>query len=142
MSALSSLYVVIFILKLLQQSECSMQAVYRKRKGKYLANHVVRSIKAQFEQECATHCFRDSVCASVNYKISGVGRGLCELNDKTLDEKSNEATHDLEFNHLDIVKRVRFLSQIKAQLHVHSTEISGYRKKEYHKLFITNDCNI
>ena len=86
-----------------------MQAIYRKSKGKYLANHVIRTIKAKYEPECATFCFRDSECASVNFKISGDEKGLCELNSKTLDEESNEATHDLEFNHLDIIKRVRYL---------------------------------
>ena len=83
-----------------------MQAIYRKSKGKYLGNYVIRTTKAQFEQECATHCFRDSACASVNFKISGKEKGLCELNSKVLDEKSNEGTQDLDFNHLDIIKRV------------------------------------
>jgi hypothetical protein len=109
MSVLFSLSVVILILKLLQEGECSMQAMYRKHKEKYLANYVFRTIKTKWEQECATHCFRDNLCASVNYKISGIGKGLCELSNKTLDEASNEGTHDLEFNHLDIIKRVRRL---------------------------------
>ena len=114
MAVLFSLYVIILVSKLLQQSECSTQAIYHKRKGKYLANYVIRTTKAKSEQECATHCFKESQCASVNFKTSGDGKGLCELNSKTLDEESNEATHDLEFNHLDIVKRVRFVPEIKA----------------------------
>ena len=107
MSVLFSLYVVILILKLLHESECSMEAMYRKHKEKHFANYVFRTIKTKWEQECATHCFRDNLCASVNYKISGIGKGLCELSNKTLDEASNEGTHNLEFNHLDIIKRVR-----------------------------------
>ncbi|CAB4020141.1 Hypothetical predicted protein [Paramuricea clavata] len=83
-----------------------MEAVYRKHKEKYLANYIFRTIKTKWEHECATHCFRDNLCASVNYKISGIGKGLCELSKKTLDEASNEGTRSLEFNHLDIIKRV------------------------------------
>ena len=113
MSVLFSLYLTIFISKLLQQGGCSMEVIYQKHKGKYLANYVIRSTNAKFEQECATHCFRDRLCASINFKISGHAKGLCELNSKTLDEKSDEGTKKLEFNHLNIIKRVRFLCELK-----------------------------
>lgn len=55
-----------------------------------------------------THCSRNEVCASVNYKISGIDKGLCELNSKTLDGMAlDEITDSLEYNQLDIIKRVR-----------------------------------
>ena len=131
MSALLSLYVIFFTSKLLQQGECSMQAVYRKRKGKYLANYVIRTTKAKYEQECATHCFRDSVCVSVNFKISGDEKGLCELNSKTLDEEFNEATHDLEFNHLHIIERR------KNDASIHHLARKCYCEKRHHQTVST-----
>jgi hypothetical protein len=116
MTVLFSLHAIIFISKLLQQGECSMEAIYRKHKGTYLGKYVFRTTETKREQECATRCFRDNLCASVNYKISGVRKGLCELNSKTLDEASSEETPNLEFNHLDIIKRVRRFMRVKHNL--------------------------
>ncbi|CAB3993405.1 Hypothetical predicted protein [Paramuricea clavata] len=44
---------------------------------------------------------------SVNYKTSGIGKGLCELNSETLQETSDAGgiLHNPEFNHLYIVKK-------------------------------------
>ncbi|XP_028410341.1 uncharacterized protein LOC114532951 [Dendronephthya gigantea] len=52
------------------------------------------------------YCLRRESCASANYKTSGIGKGRCELNAKTLQEKTdvNEQANP-EFNHLVIVQK-------------------------------------
>lgn len=40
------------------------------------------------------------------YKTSGIGKGRCELNDKTLEGVSDEETQNPEFTHLAVFKRV------------------------------------
>ena len=53
------------------------------------------------------YCVRHGWCASVNYKVSGVGKGLCELNDKTLHEASgSDEESKPEIVHLYIIKKV------------------------------------
>ena len=107
MWVLSVLIAAIPLLNLQQEGECSLQAIYRKTKGKYLPNHVFHSVETKWEQECATHCLRDGLCASVNFQTSGRRKGLCELNSKTLSEAYEEVEDNMEFNHLDITERVR-----------------------------------
>ena len=53
-----------------------MQALFRKNKQEYLANHVIATKQAATELECGLHCVRHGSCLSVNYKISGFGKGL------------------------------------------------------------------
>ncbi len=93
-----------------QPGECLVsQAVFRIKKQKYLANHVLETRQAETELECGMHCVGHGSCASVNYKTSGNGKGLCELNKKSLREISDESMHNPEFNHLYIIKTVRKL---------------------------------
>ena len=95
------------------QGECSIkEASFLINKQKYLANHVIETKQAEGELQCSTHCVRVGSCVSVmNYKTSGIGKGLCELNSKTLQEISDpdENMHNPEFNHLYIMKKVRKL---------------------------------
>ena len=98
------------ISKIPQPGECSNgQAVFRIKKQKYLADHVIEAKQTETELECGMHCVAHGSCASVNYKTSGNGKGLCELNSKTLRETSDddESTRNPEFNHLYLIGRVR-----------------------------------
>ncbi|XP_028396132.1 uncharacterized protein LOC114520116 [Dendronephthya gigantea] len=104
MSFLSSFCLCIF-LTAVHEGESSFQASYRKHKGRYLANHVFRKEEAKYEHDCATYCIRDELCASVNYKVSGESKGLCELNSKPLHDDTKKETYNVEFNHLAIVKK-------------------------------------
>ena len=53
------------------------------------------------------YCVRHGSCASVNYKVSGLGRGMCELNDKAIPEASGtDEESNPEFVHLYIIKKV------------------------------------
>ncbi|XP_028393204.1 contactin-associated protein like 5-3-like [Dendronephthya gigantea] len=107
MSAFASICALIFLSITLQVCECSnVQAFFRKKDGKYLANHVIETKQAKTELECSMYCVRHSSCVSVNYKISGIGKGRCELNSKTLQDTSDddECTSDPEFKHLYIIK--------------------------------------
>ena len=93
-----------------QPGECLVsQAVFRIKKQKYLANHVLETRQAETELECGMHCVGHGSCVSVNFKTFGNGKGLCELNKKTLREISDGSMHNPEFNHLYIIKAVRKL---------------------------------
>ena len=96
---------LIFIFQI-QQGVCNKQAYFLRKEQKYLANHVIETKQADSELECGIHCVADGSCASVNYKSSGVDKGRCELNDKTIREVSDEETHNPDFVHLVVVKRV------------------------------------
>ena len=100
-----SLFLIPSITRIVQ---CSEQAVYRRYKQKYLANHVLQTKQAESELHCGLLCFRHQLCASVNYKTSGTGKGRCELNYKKLDRASyaDEEKKSLEFNHLDMIDLV------------------------------------
>ena len=88
-------------------------SLFRRRVQKYLANHVIEAQQARSERECALYCVRDMSCASVNYrhrecKASGMGKGLCEQNNKTfLLTSEPDWRINPQFNHLDIIKEVK-----------------------------------
>ena len=106
---LTSICVLIFMISKIPQGECSIkQAAFLINKQRYLAYHVIETKQAESELQCGMHCVRVRSCVSVNYKISGIGKGLCELNNKTLLEISDADgnMHNSEFNHLDIIKKV------------------------------------
>ena len=99
--------------KISQPGECLQQAVFRRNEQKYLANHVIATKQAATELECGMHCVAYGSCLSVNYKISGVNKGRCEPNNKTLEETFNaDKEINSEFNHLYIIKKVRKLQGI------------------------------
>ena len=86
----------------------------RRNDQKYLANHVIATKQAATEFECGMHCVAYGLCLSINYKISGVDKGRCELNNKTLQETFNaDKEINPEFNHLYIIKKVKKLQGIE-----------------------------
>ena len=111
MSILAQVLVIILIISQIPQpGECSIrEAFFRVDKNKYLANHVIETRQAETEFECGLHCVRHGSCVSVNYKTSGIGKGLCELNSKTLQQiaDQNENVNNPDFSHLYIIKMVR-----------------------------------
>ena len=107
-----SIFAFILILTIRQPIKCSddEQALFRKSVQKYLENHVIETTHADTELECCMYCLTNASCASVNYKISGISKGLCELNNRTLQQTSDIAgaiTHNPEFNHLYLIEKVR-----------------------------------
>ena len=106
MAVVLSICAFLLISKITRPGECSTtQALFRRNVRKYLANHVVETKQAGSENECGMYCVRHRSCASANYKTSGVGKGLCELNNKKLQEISDaDDKTNLEFNHLDVIK--------------------------------------
>ena len=100
-----SICALIFIFQI-QQGVCKKQAYFLINKDKYLANHIIQIKQAYSEAECGGHCVADGLCKSVNYKTSGDGKGRCELNDKTLRDVPDGGTHNPDFVHLAVVKRV------------------------------------
>jgi hypothetical protein len=89
------------------------QTNFHINKRKYLANHVIETRQAETEFECGLHCVQHGSCVSVNYKTAGIGKGLCELNNITMQEvagnadKSVNVVRDPDFNHLYMIKLVR-----------------------------------
>ena len=90
---------------------CSEGTVFLKKEHKYLPNHAFLRKQAESKLECmycSMHCARNDLCSSVNYKTTGIGKGLCELNDKTMQKVSSADEKRLkpEFNHVVIIKPV------------------------------------
>jgi hypothetical protein len=110
MAVLLSICALIFVSQLTQPGKCSTgrEAIFRRKEQTHLANHVIKTKQAETELECCMHCVADGSCASVNFKTSGIGKGLCELNNKTLQEASDAdgSKHIPEFSHLYIIKKV------------------------------------
>ena len=110
MDCLSTCALVFFCIATTQTGEsvASEQTIFRRREQEYLADHVIETKQAGSELECGLHCLADTSCTSVNYKTSGIGKGRCELNDKTVEEtpEVDDKIHHPEFNHLAVVERV------------------------------------
>ena len=110
MDCLSTCALVFFCIATTQAGEsvASEQTIFRRREQEYLADHVIETKQAGSELECGLHCLADKSCTSVNYKTSGIGKGRCELNDKTVEEISevDDKIYNPEFNHLSVVERV------------------------------------
>ena len=111
-----SICALIFIYKLPQQGLCTKQAYFQRNEERYLANHVIETKQADSELECGLYCVADRSCASVNYKTSGVSKGRCELNNKTLQETSDEETYNPEFTHLAVIQQVIYSYRITQPL--------------------------
>ena len=81
---------------------------FQESEQKYLPNHVMKTKQADSDLVCGLYCIADKSCTSVNYKTSGIGKGRCELNNKTTEDTSDvdETIHYPEFNHLVVIERV------------------------------------
>ncbi len=66
---------------------CMEQILLHKQAAKYLPDSVIARRDVESELECSVFCRRYKGCLSVNYKVSGLGQGLCELNNKTISDK-------------------------------------------------------
>ena len=86
------------------ESLACKQLRFEKSEQKYLPENVKETKQADSELECGLHCALDNSCASINYQASGIGKGRCELNNKTA--SGLEKIDHPEFNHLAVVERV------------------------------------
>ncbi len=125
MTILLSICASLLISKITQPGECSKQAVFRRNKQKYLANHVIATKQAGSEIECGMYCVRDGSCASVNYRTSEIGKGRCELNKKTLQETPDVdgSVHDPDFNHLIVIKLVSKIMNLISDVEADATVV-------------------
>ena len=85
------------------------ETIFKRNEQTYLADHVVETEQEHSEIECALRCIvSEKSCTSVNFKTSGIGKGRCELNKKTVEETSDVdgKIHHPEFNHLALIKLV------------------------------------
>ena len=103
----------------LEESFASEQAIFKKSEQKYLADHVIEKKQANGEVECGLHCIADKSCTSVNYKTSGIGKGRCELNNRTAEETSDihDKIHHPEFNYIAVIERVSLCIQLISLSH-------------------------
>ena len=104
------LVIILIISQIPQPGKCSIshEAFFRINRSKYLANYVIETRQAKTELECGIHCIRRESCVSVNYKTSGIGKGLCDLNNKALQNADHhEIMNNADFSHFYIIKMVR-----------------------------------
>ena len=124
------------------------RVTYQISKQKYLANHVIETKQAESEMECGLHCVKNKLCTSVNYQISGIGKGRCELNNKTVQETSDvvEKIHHPEFNHLTVIERVstyilynraKYLKKLTTTVCFSQRESSGRNLPHFHHFSTT-----
>ena len=105
---------LIFLLKISEPAVCSAkaeaQSVFSKQGGfwrerkMYLLNHVYKRKQTVSEFACGLFCVGDESCSSVNYKASGIGKGLCELNYNA--DNEGLKIYDTEFNFLSKIIQV------------------------------------
>ena len=100
------LFLALLLLAAFQRGMCVEEAVFRKIKGKYLPKIAFKTLNTRNALDCGSYCSRDQYCASVNYKISGKNRGLCELNSERMKDVDSGENNE-EFNYLEILTRVR-----------------------------------
>ncbi|XP_028393208.1 neurexin-4-like [Dendronephthya gigantea] len=95
---------LIFLLEIFEPGECiaEKRAFFRIVNGRYLANNVIAiNTNVTTEFQCIVNCVAHGSCVSVNYKTSGIGKGRCELNNKTLNASDDdESTRNPEFKHI------------------------------------------
>ena len=129
MAVLYIVCVLIFaIAKIPQPGKCLIkEAIFRVNEKEYLPNYVIETKQAESELECGIQCVAKESCASVNYKTSGAGKGLCELNSKPSRQEVSKRLHQPEFNLLYIVKEV---SEYERELHVHFLAERVSRQRE------------
>ena len=106
-----SIYTVILVWITTTQLEESLacgELRFHKSVQKCLASHVMETTQVDSEKKCAFRCAANKSCASINYKTSGLDKGRCELNNKTVDETddADEKIDRPEFNHLAVIARV------------------------------------
>ena len=76
------------------------------RRREIFGKHVIKIEKNRSELACGSLCSRENSCVSVNYKKSGKDQGICELNNKTLEDSDKDGRKKGEFVNLAIVERV------------------------------------
>ena len=86
--------------------------IFQRRPGRYLGNYIIRSLKTEDEYDCGNSCLNEPGCVSVNLKVKGRNKSLCELNSKTLEELPEEGQSDAENVYFQVDMRVRNLIYI------------------------------
>jgi hypothetical protein len=86
--------------------------IFKRRPGRYLGNYIIRSLKTEDEFDCSNSCLNEPGCVSVNLKVKGRNKSLCELNSKTLEELPEEGQGDAENVYFQVDMRVRNLIYI------------------------------
>ena len=81
--------------------------IFQRRPGRYLGNYIIRSLKTEDEFDCSNSCLNEPGCVSVNLKVKGRNKSLCELNSKTLEELPEEGQSDGENVYFQVDIRVR-----------------------------------
>ena len=110
-SRIKSWMIVQTVAYVVEMGRCSgnVQALFKRKENTYLANHVIRTEQSGSELQCAAFCSRESLCVSVNYKISGEKQGMCELNNKLLEDSIKNQRIIPEFVFLQMVSK-KFLN--------------------------------
>ena len=105
MYKINTIFITFTFLATVSVGRCVHEAIYRKIKGKHLTDSTFKRLRTQNALHCTSYCSRELSCSSVNFKISGADQGLCELNNKTMSERTDNE-ENTEFEYLEIVLRV------------------------------------
>ena len=90
-----------------QAASDDSEIIFQRRPGHYLGNYMIRSLKTESEFDCSYECFNKPECVSVNFKVEGKNKGLCELNSETLEDLPEEGQSDSEYVYFQVDTRVR-----------------------------------
>ena len=85
---------------------CSIQGFFQRKEGRYLGDSAIRMEQTGSEFDCAALCSKEMLCVSVNYKNPGENQGMCELNNRTLEDSQEDENEMPEFIYLEIVEWV------------------------------------
>ena len=95
-----------FLLSIFNVARGDSDIIFKRRPGRYLGNYIIRSLKTEDEFDCSNSCLNEPGCVSVNLKVKGRNKGLCELNSKTLEELPEEGQSDAENVYFQVDMRV------------------------------------
>ena len=108
MAVLLTICALIFISRISQPGYClTVQAIFRKKAGKYLANHVIETKHVETELQCSMLCLAHGSCVSVNYEPTGAVKGRCELINSTFQDTSDNDGNTRNTNLFCVIKKVR-----------------------------------
>ena len=108
MAVLLTICALIFISRIFQPGYClTVQAIFRRKAGKYLANHVIETKHFQTELQCSMLCVGHGSCVSVNYEPTGAVEGRCELINNTFQNTSDDDENTQNKDLLYVIKKVK-----------------------------------
>jgi hypothetical protein len=87
MMVINGCSLIAFLTLVIQSDGACKSSLFKLYNGHYLANHVIKSIRAMSQVECSMMCSGEDECESWNMYEAVPGRN-CELNNATVETES------------------------------------------------------